>query len=104
MAFAFLLPQNIFAADPDLSNYTVIKTFDFKNGFTDNTTLTQGDATGTKSYDTGNKKDQDLYNVQPLKNWPEFWLYKLSATVPARAGGCATVSAYIHIKQEDVPL
>jgi len=63
VAFAFLLPQNIFAADPDLSNYTVIKTFDFKNGFTDNTTLTQGDATGTKSYDTGNKKDQDLYNV-----------------------------------------
>lgn len=49
-------------AAPDLSSYTVIHTMTF-TGYTDKTNLTIGDATGTTAYETGNKKQQKLYNV-----------------------------------------
>lgn len=63
-ALALLVTQNVFAADPDLSGYTVIKTMDFsKATFSDKTFITLSTKQCGKAYDTGNGAHQKIYEV-----------------------------------------
>lgn len=77
-AIALLTAQTALAADPDLSNYTVIKTLDFtKATYPSATNITiESDAiSGITAYDTGNKKQQKLYNTvtpEDLAGWLAF--------------------------------
>ena len=63
-ALALLVTQNVFAADPDLSGYTVIKTMDFsKATYSDNTFITLSTKQCGKAYETGNGAYQKIYEV-----------------------------------------
>lgn len=62
---AAILPQFAQAADPDLSEYTLVKTLDFTTAtYTSDTdiTLNSGSQQGT-AYDPGNKLQQKIYDV-----------------------------------------
>lgn len=65
LAAAILLPQNIMAAKPDLSEYTLIKTLDFTtNTYPSDQNITiSSDNIGITAYETGNAKQQDLHDV-----------------------------------------
>lgn len=58
-----LLSQSV-AADPDFSNYTIIKTLDFKTPYDTDTyiTLNTSSQQGT-AYETNNKQQQKIYDV-----------------------------------------
>lgn len=63
-ALALLVTQNVFAADPDLSGYTVIKTMDFsKATYSDKTFITLSTKQCGKAYETGNGAYQKIYEV-----------------------------------------
>lgn len=63
-ALALLVTQNVFAADPDLSGYTAIKTMDFsKATYSGNTFITLSTKQCGKAYETGNGAYQNIYEV-----------------------------------------
>ena len=67
-ALALLVTQNVFAADPDLSGYTVIKTMDFsKATYASNVNITLSTTQCGKAYETGNKRYQKIYEVATPK-------------------------------------
>lgn len=67
-ALALLVTQNVFAADPDLSGYTVIKTMDFsKATYASNVNITLSTTQCGKAYETGNKIYQKIYEVATPK-------------------------------------
>ena len=63
-----LMPQ-FASADPDLSEYVLIKSLDFTtNTYSSDPTLVLGDKLDIKAYDTGNKKQQVIYDcAQPVE-------------------------------------
>lgn len=65
LAVTMLLPKSIMAANPDLSEYTLIKTLDFTtNTYPSDPTLTLSDTnSGITAYETGNAKQQIVYDV-----------------------------------------
>lgn len=63
-ALALLVTQNVFAADPDLSGYTAIKTMDFsKATYASDVNITLSTTQCGKAYETGNKVSQKIYKV-----------------------------------------
>lgn len=63
-ALALLATQNVFAADPDLSGYTVIKTMDFtKATYSSNTQIKLSTKQCGTAFETGNKRQQKIYEV-----------------------------------------
>lgn len=67
-ALALLVTQNVFAADPDLSGYTVIKTMDFsKATYASDVNITLSTTQCGKAYETGNKVYQKIYEVATPK-------------------------------------
>ena len=63
-ALALLLPTSLWAEDPDVSNYTLVKTMDFSSNTYDNDETyieLSEEASGIKAYETGNAKQQVLY-------------------------------------------
>ena len=63
-ALALLVTQNVFAADPDLSGYTVIKTMDFtKATYASDVNITLSTTQCGTAFETGNKLYQKVYEV-----------------------------------------
>ena len=63
-ALALLVTQNVFAADPDLSGYTAIKTMDFsKATYASDVNITLSTTQCGTAYETGNKKYQAVFDV-----------------------------------------
>ena len=63
-ALALLVTQNVFAADPDLSGYTAIKTMDFsKATYASDVNITLSTTQCGTAFETGNKLYQKIYEV-----------------------------------------
>ena len=63
-ALALLVTQNVFAADPDLSGYTAIKTMDFsKATYASDVNITLSTTQCGTAFETGNKLYQKVYEV-----------------------------------------
>ena len=63
-ALALLVTQNVFAADPDLSGYTAIKTMDFsKTTYASDVNITLSTTQCGTAFETGNKLYQKVYEV-----------------------------------------
>ena len=63
-ALALLVTQNVFAADPDLSGYTAIKTMDFSNAtYASDVNITLSTTQCGTAFETGNKFYQKVYEV-----------------------------------------
>ena len=63
-ALAILVTQNVFAADPDLSGYTAIKTMDFsKATYASDVFITTSTTQCGTAFETGNKLYQKIYEV-----------------------------------------
>ena len=63
-ALALLVTQNVFAADPDLSGYTAIKTMDFsKATYASDVFITTSTTQCGTAFETGNKLYQKIYEV-----------------------------------------
>ena len=63
-ALALLVTQNVFAADPDLSGYTAIKTMDFsKAKYASDVNITLSTTQCGTAFETGNKLYQKVYEV-----------------------------------------
>lgn len=63
-ALALLVTQNVFAADPDLSGYTAIKTMDFsKATYASDVNITLSTTQCGTAFETGNKVSQKIYEV-----------------------------------------
>ena len=63
-ALALLVTQNVFAADPDLSGYTAIKTMDFsKATYASDVNITLSTTQCGTAFETGNKVYQKVYEV-----------------------------------------
>ena len=63
-ALALLVTQNVFAADPDLSGYTAIKTMDFsKATYASDVFITLSTTQCGTAFETGNKLYQKIYEV-----------------------------------------
>ena len=65
-ALALLLPTSLWAGDPDLTDYTLVKTMDFSSNTYDNDETyieLSSTASGITAYETGNAKQQSLYAV-----------------------------------------
>ena len=68
-ALALLVTQNVFAADPDLSGYTVIKTMDFtKATYSSDTQITLSSKKCGKAYVPELSSDWDIYEVATPKD------------------------------------
>ena len=65
LMISLVLPQSIMAADPDLSEFTLIKTLDFTTATypSDQAITLSGTKSGITAYETGNKKQQDVFDV-----------------------------------------
>ena len=64
-----LFSQSVWAADPDFSNYTVVKTMDFSaNTYSADTYITLASTKQGTAYETGNKKQQDIFDVATPKD------------------------------------
>ena len=67
-ALALLVTQNVFAADPDLSDYTAIKTMDFsKATYASDVFITTSTTQCGTAFETGNKLYQKIYEVATPK-------------------------------------
>ncbi len=63
-ALALLLPTFLWASDPDLTEYKLVKTLDFTaETYSADTYITLGASTGRTAYETGNGRQQALYEV-----------------------------------------
>lgn len=61
---ASLFSQSVWAADPDFSNYTVVKTMDFTtNTYSADTKITLTTTQEGTAYETGNKLQQKIYDI-----------------------------------------
>ena len=68
-ALALLVTQNVFAADPDLSGYTVIKTMDFtKATYSSDTHITLSSKKCGKAYVPELSTKYDIYEVATPKD------------------------------------
>lgn len=67
-ALALLVTQNVFAADPDLSGYTAIKTMDFsKATYASDVFITTSTTQCGTAFETGNQLYQKIYEVATPK-------------------------------------
>lgn len=91
-ALALLVTQNVFAADPDLSGYTAIKTMDFsKATYANDVNITLSTTQCGTAFETGNKLYQKIYEVANLKICKAIWLCR--AFIQKKVGGYAQVRA-----------
>lgn len=91
-ALALLVTQNVFAADPDLSGYTAIKTMDFsKATYASDVNITLSTTQCGTAFETGNKLYQKIYEVATPEDLQGY--LALQGVYPKKVGGYAQVRA-----------
>ena len=87
-ALALLVTQNVFAADPDLSGYTVIKTMDFtKATYSSNTQIKLSTKQCGTAFETGNKRQQKIYEVATPEELQDYLAFQAAYDGSSRSKG-----------------
>lgn len=87
-ALALLVTQNVFAADPDLSGYTVIKTMDFtKATYSSNTQIKLSTKQCGTAFETGNQRQQKIYEVATPEELQDYLAFQAAYDGSSRSKG-----------------
>ncbi len=87
-ALALLVTQNVFAADPDLSGYTVIKTMDFtKATYSSNTQIKLSTKQCGTAFETGNQRQQKIYEVATPEELQDYLAFQATYDGSSRSKG-----------------